>query len=122
MDEAERRSLVKRLLGEARGIRLTLAGSAVGLILVARLLIAMRVPWLTALVGVVVAVFWVRLSRRLAAISATLRRGGLPEPPGPRSESGPFSPVRYTLMLLSVLVTVGACMLVFLWLTGKLGP
>jgi hypothetical protein len=120
--EDERRSLVRRLEREAFGIRVTLAGSAVLLLLAARLLIAARAPWLMVAAAAGAAFFWVRLSRRLAAIQAALRRGGLPALPGEAAADAglALTPARFAVMLLAVLVSVGICMATFVWLSGKL--
>lgn len=120
MREDERQLVIRGLQREAWGIRGTLAGSAVLLVLVARLALGMGRLWVAVLAGAGAFFLWVRLYRRLGAIQRDLRMRGARGGAGRPVTEDAISPARLALMMLSVLVSVGLCFLLFVWLAEKL--
>lgn len=118
--EEERRSLVQRLEREARQIRLTLAGSAVPLLLLARVALRMGLLWLAVLAAAGGALYWARLLRRLRAIRHDLRARGLRSEAVEDEAGAVISPFKFFLILFTVLASVGVCLALFLWLAEKL--
>lgn len=110
--------IVRRLTNEARGLRLTIAGSAVVLVLLARLALRAGFLWVAVLAFAGALTFWTRMFRRLSAIRGELRRRQGGGHPGPLGTS--MSTARFLLMLLTVLASVGLSLFALLWLAGQL--
>jgi hypothetical protein len=117
--EDESRLVVRKLEREARGIYVTLAGSGVSVLLVTRLALRMGLLWVAVLAGVGGLLLWTRLFRRLAVIRRA-RPGAAAMGAPARTAADSLTPARLARMLLAVLVSVGLCFLLFVWLSGKL--
>ena len=119
MREDERHLVIRKLEREARGIWVTLAGSGVTILLVVRLALRMGLLWLAVLAGVGGFLWWTRLFRRLTAIRRALPGGGAKGEPAQAAVAS-LTPARMAAMIFAVLVSVGLCFLLFVWLAGKL--
>ncbi len=120
-EERERKAAARATLeGEAKRLQAGIAGSAVGLMFLTRVLFFIEAPWLTLPILGGAVYLWVRFYRRIKEIRAETERQGVKSDEIDTMEENAVMPFKATFLLVAVFGGVMLSAVLLVWLAKHL--